>query len=635
MVSVDLFAVPEGLTQKVLQIVNSEGIALPPDRFILAATHTHHSPGSYMTARVHSDVASFKSGYDPALFAWLAKRIAAAVTEAARGSQPSRLTLFEGTACDLQINRSLQPFAENAQAVDILAARNRACGTVANPPLARESAVNPTLRVVGIERLGQERRVVALMIFYAIHPTVLRSRMPLYSGDMVDAGMLHLEQEYEHRGASVVAGFFNGAEGDVIPRKIERDLDEVADLGRRFGEEILQLVDGSPTQIVSSPEVHSNRILLSRAHTGFASRPMPGVALIGGGELDRSQYSPEGWWDGVASTKERIQGQGNKATPFNKRVPFPLPVLGDLLVVKWIVNGAMLPASHFPQHLPIVLAVIPGLMTFVAVPAELTTTMGYRVTNSIQGLTSSDPAVATAFRHAQIVGLANEYFSYVATPNEYALQHYEGASTLLGPGEGPTLEEQIIKLKPTPKSSETIQGKTKFIAGGSKTFGPSYFIDLRAGPTQTNTLPDLELEDVMPERLHFREIEVPRFEWVERCETKTCPADWQPERREIRIVQAESGLVVDRESDLRLVAVLRRGSILPPTPDYVTRDWVAFWIPPKKPLPGQLYAFEVRKGDTGLRICSQSFTLESLPSFKGILPVSLSQGDCPATREAK
>ena len=228
--------------------------------------------------------------------------------------------------------------------------------------------------------------------------------------------------------------------------------------------------------------------------------------------------------------------------------------------------------------------------------------------------------------------MANEYYSYTATREEYALQHYEGASTLLGANEGDVLQKELIALKPAPTSSETQQAKTKFIAGGSKAFGPSYFIELRSGPTQTDTLPDFELEEVMPERLHFQEIRVPRFGWTERCDGKTCPADWEPERREIRIIEADSGTVVERESDLRLVAVLRRGSILPPVENYVTRSWVAFWIFPGARPDGNRYRFEVRKAENGIQICSVSFTLDDLPTDRGILPASLPPDDCPARR---
>jgi hypothetical protein len=135
----------------------------------------------------------------------------------------------------------------------------------------------------------------------------------------------------------------------------------------------------------------------------------------------------------------------------------------------------------------------------------------------------------------------------------------------------------------------------------------------------------------MPERLHFQEIKILRFKWTERCDSKTGPADWEPERREIRIIEADSGAVVERELDL-MVAVLRRGSIIPPAENYVTRSWVAFWIIPKTKPGGNRYRFEVRKAENGVQICSLSFALDSLPTLKDILPASLPLDDCPARR---
>jgi neutral ceramidase len=42
-----------------------------------------------------------------------------------------------------------------------------------------------------------------------------------------------------------------------------------------------------------------------------------------------------------------------------------------------------------------------------------------------------------------IIGLANQYISHFTTPEEYALQHYEGASTLYGPASGPIIAARL------------------------------------------------------------------------------------------------------------------------------------------------------------------------------------------------
>ena len=62
-----------------------------------------------------------------------------------------------------------------------------------------------------------------------------------------------------------------------------------------------------------------------------------------------------------------------------------------------------------------------GGLLLVTLPGEFTTAMGRRVANGV--------AAAADWPSARVVlvGLANEYLSYFATPEEYALQHYEGA----------------------------------------------------------------------------------------------------------------------------------------------------------------------------------------------------------------
>ena len=48
-----------------------------------------------------------------------------------------------------------------------------------------------------------------------------------------------------------------------------------------------------------------------------------------------------------------------------------------------------------------------------------------------------------------LVGLTDSYLQYVTTPEEYALQHYEGASTLYGPHTAELLGNHLACLAPS------------------------------------------------------------------------------------------------------------------------------------------------------------------------------------------
>jgi neutral ceramidase len=107
-----------------------------------------------------------------------------------------------------------------------------------------------------------------------------------------------------------------------------------------------------------------------------------------------------------------------------------------------------MPSTALPAQAPLGVHQVGGVL-LVTLPGEFTTAMGRRVANEV--------AVAADWPSSRVllVGLANEYLSYFATPEEYSLQHYEGASTLWGPQAGPLLARRLAQLAATlPTASE-------------------------------------------------------------------------------------------------------------------------------------------------------------------------------------
>jgi neutral ceramidase len=80
----------------------------------------------------------------------------------------------------------------------------------------------------------------------------------------------------------------------------------------------------------------------------------------------------------------------------------------------------------FPDTLPLQIVKI-GSLALVAVPFELTTTAGRLLHQTVDTVLRP-----VGIRQVVIAGLANDYASYVTTPDEYDVQYYEGASTLFG-----------------------------------------------------------------------------------------------------------------------------------------------------------------------------------------------------------
>jgi antitoxin (DNA-binding transcriptional repressor) of toxin-antitoxin stability system len=99
-------------------------------------------------------------------------------------------------------------------------------------------------------------------------------------------------------------------------------------------------------------------------------------------------------------------------------------------------------AYAFPGRVPLALVQIDD--TLIAhVPFEVTITAGARIKGPLL-VTANDHRLGA--EHAVIAGLSNGYAEYVTTPEEYKLQHYEGASNLYGPLTASLLRDRLTLL---------------------------------------------------------------------------------------------------------------------------------------------------------------------------------------------
>ncbi|CAH1381135.1 unnamed protein product [Tenebrio molitor] len=83
-----------------------------------------------------------------------------------------------------------------------------------------------------------------------------------------------------------------------------------------------------------------------------------------------------------------------------------------------------------------------GQIALIAVPGEFTTMSGRRLRDAIQDTIIRNGGPENT--KPVITGHSNDYTNYIATPEEYQLQRYEGASTIFGPQ---TLNLYIKKYK--------------------------------------------------------------------------------------------------------------------------------------------------------------------------------------------
>jgi neutral ceramidase len=435
---------------------------LGPDRLVLAATHTHAAPGHYFGHPAYDEFGSEVSGYDPAMVTFLADRIAAAVIAADTNRREARAAWGTRALWDLTMNRSAEPFARNP-----IEWRNRFRHSFGGDVDSTLAVLRVDLRDPGT---GDFQPAGAFTVF-AIHGTGNPAANELLDSDIqgiaARALELHIDSlngaqpAFQPAAVNLVA---NGAEGDVgpdMPRNtrcqvptlhrvrrptgprtppgpelwimpdpdsqaacLQRARGEVDFIGTDLGAAIVDLFDSLDDDLSADLEVR--RVFdvadLSRP-VGSATLcpPQPGAAVLSGADASYTRFRD--WQllgmidvgfdeDSASSARDRPKGcQGLKRA-----------FLGRLQ--RRTITRLL------PEVAQITVAAV-GDMLLVALPFEPTTVVGGMIREAALDAAGRR---GIRFREALTVGLANGYNQYVATEEEYALQHYEGASTLYGPG---------------------------------------------------------------------------------------------------------------------------------------------------------------------------------------------------------
>jgi neutral ceramidase len=436
LVVADLWSIPAGLVDAVVERVREHhGLRhIGRAQLLLSATHTHHSPANFASSRLYNRAASNRMGFDPELFEFLVGRIAAAVVEATRARAPTRLRLDSAPLPAVARNRSLAPFARNPEA-PLLVEHNAGLPSCPEAPtdpgieLDPCQAIDPTLTTLRIEDL--EGRPRAIAAFFAVHATSMVNATDAYNGDLFAVATAKAEAALHQAApelADPVVALFNGAQGDVSPHWESQGRADALVLGERLGAAIVDVGLHGRGRLITG-EIESGfaqtplaeQLVDGPPNAYTAKRPLGGAAILGGAEDGRTSFHrrlPEG----QTVERHRRAGQG----PKRPAVP---PALFTLIF----------PRSTVPQTVPISVHRV-GPLAFVGLPGEFTTIMGMRVRMTVAA-SSPDGAPRPI-----TIGLAGEYMSYFVTPEEYALQHYEGGSTMWGQYAGTLLAERIGAL---------------------------------------------------------------------------------------------------------------------------------------------------------------------------------------------
>lgn len=385
---------------------------IPLRGLLLGATHTHAGPGQFHGCDFYNQWASNRPGLDPAYTAWLVERLASALRHAFRTRRPARLATGSTTVWGFTRNRSLAAHVRNTTVAD-----------KREEPQRRYAAVNPSLHLLRVDASdpsGGFSPLAALAVF-SIHGTGISRHDPAYNADVWAYIVGELADGVERRtGVRPVAAAMEGTHGDVTPAVRPGLLvyPEAERVGRGIGSEAAALHAALEPGLTGDV----------RLAAGYREIDLGAGPVIGGVRL------PD-----PAIGAAKLAGAVENATPVLRHVPpfragFPKPRLlqGPEQDDKWVFGSRRLqhllaPASSFPRVLPVQMLAI-ARMAILGVPFEVTVEAGRRLSSAATaGLGGSGYEVVVS-------SVVNDYWDYLTTPEEYARQHYEGASTLYGPG---------------------------------------------------------------------------------------------------------------------------------------------------------------------------------------------------------
>ncbi|MCA9534636.1 MAG: neutral/alkaline non-lysosomal ceramidase N-terminal domain-containing protein [Myxococcales bacterium] len=413
----DLAAISAALHREVAARVHAAtGLGL--ERVVLSATHTHAGPAHYFAnANYAGGFSSKVTGYDPAVTDFLAERIANAIVDASARLVPARLSTVEervvgpsASVCALSQNRSLEAHCLNAAPMGSDAST---CGAALPDPYAEVEGMLSLMLVEALD--GAAPRPLAVYASYPVHATSVPNTNDLYHADLFGEAARVIEAQVGEPG--FVAVLANGAEGDVRPDYAVQSFDESLRLGRALGARVTDaLTRVAPVVDPRIAVAFEDLVLSGAAGDGvrLCADPELGRASAGGSEEGRTGfYRLPRWREG-----SRSEGRGGCHGP---RAPLPFRNISS---------------SGFPSRAPLAVVTV-GPLTIVAIPAEATTTVGIRLRERV---------AAARPGPVMLIGLANDYLQYVTTAEEYALQHYEGASTLYGPSTARVLTAHFAAL---------------------------------------------------------------------------------------------------------------------------------------------------------------------------------------------
>jgi neutral ceramidase len=419
LVTTDLLNVSQEIRLSVVDNLRAKyGDLYTLDNVVVSATHTHSSPGGYR----HDGT------YREAYFEAVVDGVTRAIEAAHEDLGPGRILLGRGAVENAGANRSAVAYQKN-------------------PEAERARYASDTDKEMTLLRFERARGAIGVLSWFAVHPTSLTFNNSLVSADHKGFAAMEMEKRFRARDDTAegfVAAFAQSNCGDVTGNlNLDNtgpgvdDYDSARIIGQRQLDTAMALYDSASEALRGGLDyrfalVDFTDVEVTDEFTGSGPQrtcfPAYGYSFAGGSTEDGGGHPL--FMEGLLEPDESIEA-------LVELVLMPPPVSDELRACQ-APKPILYPKSQQPP-LPIGVAKI-GQLAIVFVPSEVTTMSGRRMRDTVQ------PLLGDEVTEVVIAGYSNDYSGYITTPEEYAVQQYEGGHTLFGPWTLPAFRQELGRL---------------------------------------------------------------------------------------------------------------------------------------------------------------------------------------------
>jgi neutral ceramidase len=434
-VSVDLGMAFQAVKQGVVKLLKQRHIdGYDDNNILISATHTHSGPAGYAHHALFNITAL---GFDKDNYQAVVSGIAESIILADQHKKTGRVFWNAGELLGANGNRSIKAYLKN-------------------PASERARYAYPVDKTMSLLRLDDmSGQPIGMVNWFAVHGVSMSPENTLISGDNKGYASYLFERE---KGADFVgakgfvAAFAQANEGDVTPnifgqafdgqclnfrcgdmqrtsRVAHLQLARAQSLYQTAKEQVTGPIDYRQQYIdMSAQPVAASLVGQAHAHTCV---PALGYAF-GAGTTDGP--GPDIFYQGELKGNPLVDVLRNWLTPPTQTelaCQMPKPVLLSV--------GTNKPYAWVPTRMPVQILQL-GSVAILAVPGEMTTMSGRRLREYIK------PFLPKTIQHVVIAGLANAYAGYIADPDEYLQQNYEGGFTVFGRWTLPAYMQAFAKI---------------------------------------------------------------------------------------------------------------------------------------------------------------------------------------------